>query len=424
HTPSPMTFLRELCGRPGNEKPYVLMPVGYPAPDCRVPDLERKPLAGISTFLAALLVAAASLLPAPAGAWGGLGHRSIASQYGESLPPALQPLRAEDAWVTDHVMDPDVRKSTVPGEGYRHYIDIDAYPEYALGTLSHDRATLEAQYGAAQVEQWGIAPWAIGEVTDSLSAAMARGDWTRARTWIADLCHYVGDLHQPLHCTKNYNGQLTGNTGIHSRYETTMLNRYPQALQFDAGTADDLVDPVEAAFAIAGASQQAHYAVLDADTQARAAAGGSVSSDTYYAELWSRTSTLTLARMTGASVGTASFVYTAWVDAGHPAVPGGTVDAGGGVASTSAGATLALSAGPVPARDALVLSFVLPAAAPPAFELIDVRGRRVARIAAGPRPAGPGRFTWPLAREVPPGIYFVRLAVPGRAADARVVVMR
>ncbi|MFM9874593.1 MAG: nitroreductase family protein [Fimbriimonadaceae bacterium] len=51
HTPAPMTFLREICNRPQNEKPFVLMPVGYPAKDCRVPDLERKPLDKISTFI-------------------------------------------------------------------------------------------------------------------------------------------------------------------------------------------------------------------------------------------------------------------------------------------------------------------------------------------------------------------------------------
>lgn len=42
HTPSPMGFLREILGRPENERPYVLVPVGYPAPGCTVPDLERK----------------------------------------------------------------------------------------------------------------------------------------------------------------------------------------------------------------------------------------------------------------------------------------------------------------------------------------------------------------------------------------------
>lgn len=44
HTPSPMGFLREILERPENERPYVLVPVGYPARGSEVPDLERKPL--------------------------------------------------------------------------------------------------------------------------------------------------------------------------------------------------------------------------------------------------------------------------------------------------------------------------------------------------------------------------------------------
>jgi nitroreductase len=47
HTPSPMGFLREILGRPENERPYVLVPVGYPAEGCAVPDLRRKPLEDI-----------------------------------------------------------------------------------------------------------------------------------------------------------------------------------------------------------------------------------------------------------------------------------------------------------------------------------------------------------------------------------------
>lgn len=47
HTPSPMSFLRELLGRPANERAYVVIPVGYPASDAQVPDLERRPLAEV-----------------------------------------------------------------------------------------------------------------------------------------------------------------------------------------------------------------------------------------------------------------------------------------------------------------------------------------------------------------------------------------
>jgi iodotyrosine deiodinase len=47
HTPSPMGFLSEILGRPRNEKPYLLIPVGHPAPGARVPDIERKPFSEI-----------------------------------------------------------------------------------------------------------------------------------------------------------------------------------------------------------------------------------------------------------------------------------------------------------------------------------------------------------------------------------------
>ena len=50
HTPSPMGFLSEILGRPANEKPYILFPVGYPAPDCEVPDLRRKSLEEVAVW--------------------------------------------------------------------------------------------------------------------------------------------------------------------------------------------------------------------------------------------------------------------------------------------------------------------------------------------------------------------------------------
>lgn len=51
HTPSPMGFLAQILERPPNEKPYLLIPVGYPAPGCRVPDLARKPLDSIRVLV-------------------------------------------------------------------------------------------------------------------------------------------------------------------------------------------------------------------------------------------------------------------------------------------------------------------------------------------------------------------------------------
>ncbi len=50
HTPSPMKFLTQILNRPAHERPYLLIPVGYPAPDCQVPAITRKPLNEILSF--------------------------------------------------------------------------------------------------------------------------------------------------------------------------------------------------------------------------------------------------------------------------------------------------------------------------------------------------------------------------------------
>lgn len=50
HTPNPMGFLRDLLGRPANEKAFLIMPVGYPARDAQVPDLTRKPIEQVAIW--------------------------------------------------------------------------------------------------------------------------------------------------------------------------------------------------------------------------------------------------------------------------------------------------------------------------------------------------------------------------------------
>lgn len=51
HTPSPMGFLNDILGRPSHERPFLILVVGYPSPDARVPAITKKPLAEIATFV-------------------------------------------------------------------------------------------------------------------------------------------------------------------------------------------------------------------------------------------------------------------------------------------------------------------------------------------------------------------------------------
>lgn len=51
HTPSPMKFLREVLDRPDHERPYMMIPMGYPAEDCKVPNIKRKDLDDLAVFI-------------------------------------------------------------------------------------------------------------------------------------------------------------------------------------------------------------------------------------------------------------------------------------------------------------------------------------------------------------------------------------
>jgi hypothetical protein len=361
--------------------------------------------------------------PATGWSWGGATHHYIAQHYSQHLPPSIDGLRAYDGVVDQKVTDPDARKSYTPGESPRHYIDIDEYPEFLQGTLTHDRAALEAQYGAATVVDIGTLPWAVGEVVTTLTQQFQAQQWSAAAVTIADLCHYVGDAHQPLHCTRNYDGQQTGNSGIHSRYESSMMSQHLAELHTGPMAVAYFPNSVDRMFAAITASWNAVGGLLQADDAAKAASGGAYNS-TYYTSLWNSTQAMTRSRIDSATVATACFVYTAWVNAGRPVVPGSTASADTTPADTThAPPVLAVrfEAGPSPFRTELTARFS--GSGPFQVDVFDVRGSRVARLVDGV--TGAGSATWrPSGSHAGAGLYFIRLTAPNYQRTLRVAYLR
>ena len=363
----------------------------------------------VTCSVIALLIA----FPASVWAWGSATHHYIAQNYSKHLPATMSGLRAYDSVVDAHVNDPDTRRPTTPGEEYRHYIDVDYYWEFLAGAMPHDRATLEATHGPQTVLETGIVPWAVAEVVTTLTQQFQAGQWSAAALTIADLCHYVGDVTQPLHCTMNFNGQLTGNSGIHSRYESTMMSGHIADLSTPLMPVAYYANPSDAMFGLVSGSWDQVDAVLAADNTARAASGGAFNS-TYYASLWASTGNFTRTRIDSATVATASFVHSAWINAGRPVIPGSTA----GVIPASPG--VALSAGPTPFRDALLIQFA--GYGPMTVDVFDVRGTRIERLVDGASSAG--TVTWRPDRSVGAGLYFVRLAGPDLDVVRRVSRLR
>lgn len=156
--------------------------------------------------------------------WGFSAHRKIQEAAIHALPPELHGFyKSHQTWLVAHAVDADLRKHTVDGEDVKHYIDLDRYHSdldslQAMFPRSW-RTSLET-WGEETVRENGIGPWNAVWTYRKLVSAFAALDSVAILRHSADLGHYVGDLNVPLHTTENYNGQLTGQDGIHGLWET------------------------------------------------------------------------------------------------------------------------------------------------------------------------------------------------------------
>jgi len=251
--------------------------------------------------------------------WGSVGHKIINSKCTESFPASMTAFKIWSDSLSLHGSDADSRKNADKAEGPKHYIDIDVYPEFnSTGRIASTYDSIVKIHDAAYIVNNGSLPWATINMYDSLVVDFKRHKWHKAMLDASDLGHYVGDGHMPLHLTENYDGGMTNQGGIHSRYETAMVGANSTILSNYAGEQVNYVSNVtNYVFNYIYIDYQYKDSVLAADAYAK-----TVSSDTksslYTAALWSKSKFTTLL-MHNASHSLAELIYSAWVEAGSPA---------------------------------------------------------------------------------------------------------
>ena len=246
--------------------------------------------------------------------WGSDGHRKINNSSVNDFPDSIASLKTWQTMLTDHSTDPDTRKSKDPTEAIKHYIDIDAYPEFVANhRISFDYDSLVLKHGKTFVDDLGTLPWATLASYDSLKSCFKRNDLNKAVLFAADLGHYVADGHMPLHITENYDGALTGQSGIHSRYESAMIKAYLSSINVQTKKGVYLTDVRSYVFNYMFANYTYVDSVLLADSYAKKIAG-STSSTLYKSELWKKTGNLTNYLFSNAAYSLASLINTAWLD--------------------------------------------------------------------------------------------------------------
>lgn len=175
--------------------------------------------------------------------WGKVGHSKISESAALSFNQQMQDFQAWTSFLVAHASDADTRKSADPTEGPKHYIDIDNYSDYnTKGRIPQTFDSVNTLYGSTFVKTNGTLPWATKAAFDSLRNCLQRHDFTKAKIVAADLGHYVADGHMPLHITKNYDGAETNQSGIHSRYESTMIGAKIGQIAYSGNDALEITD--------------------------------------------------------------------------------------------------------------------------------------------------------------------------------------
>ncbi len=272
----------------------------------------------------------------PAFPWGATAHRKITAAAIDRLPEPLRTfLRANARTVAEHSLDPDLwRAAGESTEGPNHYINIDALAPFPFAEVPQEESAFLARYGEAG-RRAGRLPWRVGEATRELAEAFRQGDGGAIRQKAAVLAHYVGDLHVPLHLTRNHDGQETGQTGVHSRWESELVDHFFEQIPWRAG--DGRLAPAGSPVAFAFARIQAGYpdveAVLNSDRKAVAGANDFFETpfdDRYAPRYFSRLFALERERLVAAASSAAEAIarlwLEAWEEAGRPPLPRGPGD--------------------------------------------------------------------------------------------------
>lgn len=171
--------------------------------------------------------------------WGFYAHKRINRLAVFTMPPdVIRFYKKHIVYLTENAINPDERRYADPNEAPRHYIDLDIYGDSALHVVPHQWRNAVEKYTQDTLQAYGIVPWHINLMKYQLTQAFQTHDLEHILRLSADIGHYIGDSNVPLHTTENYNGQLTGQYGIHGFWESRLPELYANDYDFFVGKAE------------------------------------------------------------------------------------------------------------------------------------------------------------------------------------------
>ena len=276
------------------------------------------------TSVVAVVALIALAAPQPAMAWGTAAHRHVMARAIDLLPAELKPffLQHKDE-VVMRVVDPDLFRVLGWEEDPNHFVNFGAKElgEYPFKELPREYGAAIEKFGLATLRRNGLLPWRQQEEFGNLRRAFegfTRETYGVGNTvlFAAVMSHYIQDAHQPLHASVNYDGQMTGNTGIHARFETALFDRFQSRLTIRPAPPSPILNSRDAAFDALLSSYQQVDSILKADDAAKQ--GKETYDDEYFERLFTTVRPILEQRLGEAITATAGLIMGAWEQAGRP----------------------------------------------------------------------------------------------------------
>jgi hypothetical protein len=266
--------------------------------------------------------------------WGFYAHMQINRLAVFTLPAAINPFYKQHIkYITDHAVDPDKRRYADTLEAARHYLDVELYGAH-IDSIPYKWEDAVKKYGLIKLNQNGILPWQIQKTYYQLVNAFKERNERKILIYSAYIGHYVADAHVPLHTTQNHNGQLTNQLGIHAFWESRLPELFAKRYNYVVGTAKYIESPLKEAWKIVKNTHTMVDTVLsfEAKLSARFPAHRKYSFSErknqvtkQYSEAYSKAyhdgmDNMVERQMRSAILCIGSFWYSAWIDAGQPAL--------------------------------------------------------------------------------------------------------
>jgi hypothetical protein len=270
-------------------------------------------------------------VPAPSLAWGFAAHKAIADRAIALLPPALRALfETSRATFVERSVDPDMwRTAGFESEPPNHFLDMDheAFGPYPFEGLPREFDMAVQKFGREFFDDQGRLPWRVQEFYGRLQRSFEALTRPNPPGYLLDnivfhsaiLAHYVADGHVPLHAVVNYDGQLTNQHGLHSRWESELFERNRARVRLAPAPMASVTQPREFTFEVLLASNRLAAAVFEADL--KAAEGRDLYDDAYFAAFAAAQLPVVEQRMNQSVAAVAAAITGAWEQAGRPVVP-------------------------------------------------------------------------------------------------------